>query len=102
MIHLVGIAITVEGRYVRQHCSWCGTRLVDVDLAKIGVPEGQGTPSEKGWECGRWLRVEGTWPTAYSYVDEPMEDKMPPGACMEDVSPAVRLVEPLPDPESPS
>ena len=89
MIHLAGITITVEGRFVRQRCSWCGVLLTDMDLANTMIQEGSGRVP-KGWETGAWVRVDGTNPTWYSVVESPL-DKFPPGSCLDDVSPVERM-----------
>lgn len=87
--HLAGTVITVQGRYVRQLCQWCGHRLVDVDLACIAVPlEDAGKPSP-AWEAGAWIREDGP----ARRVVETEGDKMPGDACMRDVAPLVRVVE---------
>lgn len=85
-VHLAGIPITLEGRYVRQLCSWCGHRLIDVDLSNVMVPEGQ-AGGFATWEPGKWVRVNPP-------VTEPLEagNCIPPGACTEDVLPRLQIV----------
>lgn len=60
VIHLAGQTITVDGRYVRQRCSWCGEILTDDDLStlQVAVPEGQ-SPADapRGWEAGAWVAI---------------------------------------------
>jgi len=35
--HIAGLNITVQDRYLRQRCAWCGVVLLDYDLANIQV-----------------------------------------------------------------
>lgn len=82
--HLAGPAITVDGRYMRQRCSWCGAVLLDYDLANVGVPEGQDGPS--GWALDAMIRQSDHG--AVSYVVEPERSatgdgvKLPDDSCM--------------------
>lgn len=93
MKHLIGTSITVDGRYVRQLCQWCGKRLVDVDLSLVAVPEDhEGLPYPE-WPVGEWLDVvEGDGLTTAKLVTGLAEEKIPMGCCMEDVSPRLRAV----------
>lgn len=90
VVHLVGIDITVEGRWIRQRCSWCGVALIDADLSNVMVPEGQarGYPT---WKIGTWLRMDEGCPTVYSIVEPPGDERYPAGSCFNDVVPVVKL-----------
>lgn len=37
MTHIAGQPVKLQGRYLRQRCSWCGAILIDVDLQNLGV-----------------------------------------------------------------
>lgn len=56
LIHLVGTEITVEGRYLRQRCSWCGALLLDYDLASVARPleEGEDPENPNPWKPATW------------------------------------------------
>jgi len=85
--HLAGAPITVDGRFHRQLCQWCGHRLHDMDLRNIAFKarDGEGfRPPE--WEVGVWVRADGPM----SRVVEVDDGKMPGDACMRDVSPLLR------------
>jgi len=58
--HIAGTDLTLDGRYRRQRCAWCGAVLADYDLSLVAVPEGQ-DPSPAMWEPGHLVRVEGNW-----------------------------------------
>lgn len=87
--HLAGTVITVQGRYVRQLCQWCGHRLVDVDLANIAVPVEDADKPFPAWEVSAWIREDGPM----RRVVETEGDRMPGDACMRDVAPLLRTVE---------
>ena len=88
--HLMGTDVLVEGRYLRQRCSWCGLAVIDEDLELVMVPEGQG-PGVPRWAPGTWVRIDDGCPTVYTLADAD-EGKLPPDACTQDVLPNVRLV----------
>lgn len=70
--HFASNTITVEGRFMRQRCVWCGVLLTDYDLSRIASSDG----SEPGsWETGRLVRVDGN----HSSVVE--GDKIPDDCC---------------------
>lgn len=86
--HLAGTALTVDGRFHRQLCQWCGHRLHDMDLRNVAI-EGSDTdwkPPE--WEVSAWIRIDGPLQSVIR-VDE---GKMPPDSCMRDVSPLLKAV----------
>lgn len=35
MVHIAAQDCTIDGRYARQRCGWCGAILIDEDLAKM-------------------------------------------------------------------
>lgn len=88
--HLAGAPIYVEGHFMRQLCQWCGYRLIDVDLRNIAVPEEDAGKPFPEWEVGAWIQVDGP---RWSVVQNE-EGKMPPDACMRDVSPLLKAVPP--------
>ncbi len=86
-IHLVGPEVTVEKRYVRQRCSWCGFLLLDYDLERIQVPEGQGGP--RPWKVGGWVEVgEG-----FAQSVDVNDDAFPNESCVGESVPLLKLVE---------
>ncbi len=90
--HLTGPAITVEGRYMRQRCSWCGTAIIEEDLSLIAVPSEHPGPIPS-WPAGSWVEVdeEEGGPTIYRLTDAE-DGRIPVGACTRDVIPVVRAV----------
>lgn len=58
LTHIASEVITLNGRFMRQRCSWCGALLIDYDLASIAVPEGQ-DPTPSHWQPGGFVRVDG-------------------------------------------
>lgn len=97
--HFAGHALTIEGRWVRQLCAWCGLPLVDEDLELVAVPlPPPGEPAQlpvPTWEPGAWIRVLPGCPTVYRVVDDVAEGKLPVDACTRDVAPIV--LETVPD-----
>ena len=79
--HIASIDVTVDGRYLRQRCAWCGAVLLDYDLALIAVPEGQ-DPTPGTWPAGALVRTDG----AVSSVVE--AEVMPDDACAR-IDPAI-------------
>lgn len=90
--HIVGCDITVNARFVRQRCSWCGELLVDADASAIAKPvadiRGDETPAEfvGVWPVGRLVRVEGFNPRCTELL--PDDERYPDDACMA-IDPAV-------------
>lgn len=77
MIHFAGPAITIDERYLRQRCAWCGAVLSDVDLLAVAVPEGQ-EHSWPHWPDGALVDVQG----GVSFVVPLTDDgKLPEGTC---------------------
>jgi hypothetical protein len=88
--HLAGESITVDQRYMRQRCVWCGAVLIDYDLANISVqiPKDGSEPQPPGaWEPYVWVAVAKTDGTGACWVvnveDEKVEGKgYPVSSCM--------------------
>lgn len=51
--HAAGASVQF-GTLLRQRCEWCGSILIDVDLARISVPVGQ-DPTYPTWEPGKFV-----------------------------------------------
>ena len=78
MTHIAGLAVTIQGRYVRQRCAWCGELIQDDDVAGMAFAEGSDT-TVGSFECGALIRVEGLGNPIMSSV---LQDKsLPPDAC---------------------
>lgn len=41
--HIAGLRIEAIG-FIRQRCAWCAHMLIDYDLRRVAVPEGQDAP----------------------------------------------------------
>lgn len=74
--HIAGIAVQVGSR-LRQRCAWCGATLVDYDLERIAVPEGQ-DPTPGTWAADELVEVDG--PASFVVPHEDGAD-LPPNAC---------------------
>lgn len=74
VVHFAGLDLQV-GDVLRQRCSWCGALLIDYDLARIAVPEGQ-DPRPSTWPPGRLVAVDG----GASWLLDPT-DRVPAGSC---------------------
>lgn len=81
LTHIAGPDLTVDGRRLRQRCIWCGAVIVDYDLERVAVPDGQ-DPTPATWKPGTFVRVSGTFPVAYVAVDPPEGGRYPPDSCM--------------------
>lgn len=57
VIHIAGSWLQV-GPQLRQRCAWCGATLIDMDLSRVAVPEGQ-DPTPAKWEPGSLVGVLG-------------------------------------------
>ena len=77
--HLAGPDLTVDGRWMRQRCAWCGEVLLDYDLARVAVPVGQPGPSP--FEIGKFIEVTSGNPKMSTALDWD-SDKLPETACM--------------------
>lgn len=58
-VHIAGVDVTIGDRYLRQRCAWCGVTLIDYDLTRIAVPEGQ-DPRPSTWLVGALVETDGT------------------------------------------
>jgi hypothetical protein len=56
--HIAGQHVTIDDRYLRQRCAWCGTILLDYDLTLVAVPVGQEGPPAT-WPVGALVTVDG-------------------------------------------
>ncbi len=94
MIHLAGPAITFDG-YRRQRCLWCGTPIIDENLALIAMPIAQleearakGHDPHPSWKDGAFIEIEGENPRCFSVVEpdiDPDDDErviVPKDCCM--------------------
>jgi hypothetical protein len=75
LIHVVGIFVQIDAR-LRQRCAWCGAVLLDYDLERIAVPEGQGGPST--WPTGALVEVDGPMSRVVPRTDD---EPLPEGTC---------------------
>ena len=76
VIHIAGPHVTI-GPLMRQRCLWCGYLLIDYDLERIAVPEGQ-DPTPATWPHGELVLVDGNVSTLVDHKDH---DPLPPGSC---------------------
>ncbi len=77
-VHIAGLVIQV-GSQLRQLCSWCGHKLIDVDLSCIMAPmkEDGSPPDPYGtWAVDALIKVDGN----YSGVIE-HNGTLPANAC---------------------
>lgn len=76
VVHIAGPDIQV-GAQLRQRCAWCGAVLIDYDLNRIAVPEGQ-DPRPSTWPVGELIEVDGPASWVVEHTDG---DQLPPNAC---------------------
>lgn len=76
-VHIAGPPITINGRYQRQLCAWCGHRLLDYDLANVAVPDDQPGPPAT-FPAGRLIQVIGAMAVTLEQGDG---DELPDGCC---------------------
>jgi hypothetical protein len=74
--HFVGPDVQV-GPLLRQLCAWCGHRLIDYDLRRVAVREGD-DPRPATWTPGVLVTVDGGMTTLVQH-DDP--NRLPPNAC---------------------
>lgn len=77
MVHIIGLDLKIEGRYHRQRCAWCGTKLIDEDFANMAMPEPWIEP--KGFPVSRLVRVIEGNPRVFELLND--TDKLPDDAC---------------------
>lgn len=72
--HIAGESITIDNRYLRQRCGWCGETLIEHDLSMVAVPVGT-DPTPATWPAGALVTVDGhaSWTTEV--------DRLPDDAC---------------------
>lgn len=76
IVHIAGPDIHVD-QLLRQRCAWCGAVLMDYDLARVAVPEGQ----DRGigtWPVGALVEVDGPASCVVPHADG---DELPANAC---------------------
>jgi len=66
--HIAGIDVEVQGRFLRQRCSWCGEILIDEDYAMTAMPGEWKKPGH--FEVGRLVRVHAGNPKHQEVLDE--------------------------------
>lgn len=76
VIHIAGGVVQV-GPHLRQRCGWCGACLVDMDLSRIAVPEGQ-SADPATWAPGGLVAVCGPASWLVEHVDG---ERLPDRAC---------------------
>ncbi|WP_304452882.1 hypothetical protein [Nocardiopsis sp. YSL2] len=75
-VHIAGLLLDIPP-HLRQRCAWCGLTLIDYDLTRIAVPEGQ-DPTPATWPVGGLVAVDGN---ASWQVDLPEDRRLPDAAC---------------------
>ncbi len=73
--HIAGPDITIDGRYLRQRCAWCGDVLLEYDLERVAVPVGQTGPPVT-WPLGSLVSIDGPAMVAMGNVN-----RLPDDAC---------------------
>lgn len=70
--HIAGPTVTVEERWIRQRCAWCGYILANYDLDRVAVPIGQ-TGAPGTWPDGAIVMVDGnaSWVVEPPVLDAP-------------------------------
>jgi len=70
MTHIAGLGITIQGRYMRQRCAWCGLVLLDYDLAEIASIDGS---PPRFWEVSKQVEVDGNMSALVAGDDLPAD-----------------------------
>jgi len=76
VIHIAGVDVQV-GAHLRQRCSWCGAVLIDYDLTRVAVMEGE-DPRPATWPPGDLVLVDGNVSATVAHNDG---DQLPSNAC---------------------
>jgi hypothetical protein len=76
IVHIAGNDVQV-GAQLRQRCAWCGALVVDYELDRIAVPEGQ-DPRPATWPVGGLVEIDGN---ALWFVPHNSGDPLPANAC---------------------
>lgn len=81
VIHIAGADIQV-GSVLRQRCAWCGALMLDYDLSRVAVPEGQ-DPRPATWPPGELIALVGDHRAfSASWVVKHVDgEPLPEGAC---------------------
>jgi hypothetical protein len=80
-IHIAGFPVQIGPKY-RQRCAWCETILIDGDLSREMVPEGQSHGPSK-YESGTLVEVHKDGPcTQSAAVPHKDGDPLPANACI--------------------
>lgn len=74
--HITSNAVTVDGRYLKQRCVWCGEIIADYDFAMSASSDGK-PPS--GWECGILITIDGDNPKHLWKTED--QDHLPDSFC---------------------
>lgn len=74
--HIAGVDVEVQGRFLRQRCSWCGELLLDYDYANTAMPGEWRKPEH--FEIGRLVRVHAGNPRRQEALTD---DDLPDDAC---------------------
>jgi hypothetical protein len=57
--HIAGLSVTIDDRFMRQRCVWCGYLLLDYDFDRLMVPTGTEDQRPGEWTVGALVRVDG-------------------------------------------
>lgn len=78
IVHIAGQPVQLQGRYVRQRCSWCGALIEDIDLANAAseVSEGETVSGPPLWPVGELVALAGVLRYCLGDVSE-----MPKNCC---------------------
>lgn len=74
--HVAAQTITIDGRYLRQLCAWCGEVLIDYDLANVAmvVTPDDPNPTPATWPTGNLVRVDGNVSTTLDENEQLPDD----------------------------
>jgi hypothetical protein len=73
-VHMAGADIQIDS-VIRQRCAWCGTLLIEYDLNRIAVIDGQALVT---WTVGALVVVDG----GMSWIDESAQaHDLPANSC---------------------
>lgn len=77
IVHIAGPAVQI-GALLRQRCAWCGATLIDYDLERVAVPEGQ-DPTPATWPPAELVMVDVSGVSAV--VEHADGNQLPHDAC---------------------
>jgi len=75
-VHITSQVITVDGRFMKQRCVWCGELITDYDLSMCASSDGS-APS--GFEGGILVAVDGENPRHTYKIEN--QDRLPDTFC---------------------